>query len=466
MNVALNPISARARIALEDGIVEGSVESGVQRFLSLPYAAPVTPERRFREPQPVESWAGVRDATKAGPSAPQNVVGLTGLDWVNLMGEHSLEGPDYLTLNVWAPADEGAPSPVMVFIHGGGFVGGGKDAAIYDGAAFARDGVVLVSVNYRLGVEGFLPIPGVPTNLGLRDLIAALRWVRANIAAFGGDPGNVTLFGESAGAACVGLLMISLAAEGLFQRAICESGHANLCRDIGSMQTVVRRLARRLRVTPDREGFASVSVEATLAALAWVGKPSLSDMAAARTTDLSLGARIAPVFGDDLIPERPMSAVAKGAGGAIDLLIGATSEETNLFFVPGGLMKRFTGWMAILFLRRAVPHARRLLRAYGLGQRGVRAGQALSRALTDIAFRAMCRRNAQLHQGRAWVYEFDWRSPSSSTPWPRPAAPTACWARARRRPWRTPSTACGSTSPPTGHYLGPGTRPPRASSIP
>jgi para-nitrobenzyl esterase len=413
MSEAASSTSGRTTIVLADGIAEGSVEAGVRRFLSLPYAAPVTAERRFREPQAVQPWAGVRDATAPGASAPQNSARLPGIDMDSVMGSSGLQGPDYLTLNVWAPMQGAAGLPVMVFVHGGGFIAGGKDAPAYDGASFARDGVVCVSVNYRLGIEGFLPIPGAPTNLGLRDIIAALRWVAANIASFGGDAANVTLFGESAGASCVALLTISPAARGLFKRAICQSGHANLCRDVASLQPIVRRLARRLRVTPDRDGFAGASVEATLKAQAWVAGPSLAlDLGGARTVDLSMGARFAPVVGDDIVPEPPLAALAGGAGEAIDLLTGATSEEANLFFAPGGMLGRMSGWQAILMMRRAVARPRALLRDYGLGRGGARAGQVLSRAFTDLMFRAMSRRNAELHRGRAWVYEFDWRSPA------------------------------------------------------
>ena len=403
----------RTRLTIPHGHIEGLVARNVQSFFSLPYAAPVTDERRFRGPQPVETWTGVRDATRPGPSAPQNVAAIEGLDWATLLGDLRYDGPEYLTLNVWTPDDAVADRPVLVFVHGGSFVSGGKDAPIYDGTAFARDGVVCVTINYRLGVEGFLPIPGVPTNLGLRDILAALRWTQDNIATFGGDPRNVTLVGESAGAAAVALLMVSPAGRGLFSRVICESGHAHLARDPASLQPVVRRLARRLSITPDRAGFASVPVKALLAAQEWVMKPSLAlDLAGAKTLDLSFGARIAPVLDDDLVPQPPFDALRAGAVQDVDLLTGTTLEEANLFLAPGGVGRRLTGWQAQLFMRRAAPQARRVLRAFGLGETGVRPGQALARALTDLMFRGPARRTAELHHGRSWVFEFDWRSPA------------------------------------------------------
>jgi para-nitrobenzyl esterase len=148
------------------GTVRGSIEAGVRRFLGVPYAAAPVGERRFAAPAPAEPWEGVRDATVPGPNAPHRVKDFPGLDVAPLIGEGWVEGDDFLSANVWTPEANGGGRPVMVWIHGGGFVIGSKDASISDGTAFARDGLVCFAINYRLGVEGFLPIPGVPTNLG------------------------------------------------------------------------------------------------------------------------------------------------------------------------------------------------------------------------------------------------------------------------------------------------------------
>jgi para-nitrobenzyl esterase len=404
------------RLQLRDGQIEGYVEGGVRRFFSLPYAAPVTEARRFRPPEPVEAWEGVRDATRPGPCAPQSVppsVDL-GVDVEAVMGPIDMSGPDYLALNVYAPEAPEGPRPVMVFIHGGSFVAGSKDAPIYDGSAFARDGVVCVVINYRLGVEGFLPIPGVPTNLGLRDMIAALVWVRDQIALFGGDPGNVTLFGESGGACSTAVLIASPLANRLFHRAICESGHVAVSRDIPIMRRVVDKLAKRLRIRADRAGFLTRDQRQVLKAQAKVMLPSLwLDMRDAEGRDPAFGvSRFLPVHGDDVLPRPAFEALAAGEGGHIDLLIGATSEEANLFLVPGGVRKKMNGWMARYFLGRAIPRAGEALKAYGLGQKGERPGWVLSRAMTDLMFRWMVRRTAELHHGKAFVYEFEWRSPA------------------------------------------------------
>jgi para-nitrobenzyl esterase len=401
-------------IILADGAVEGVLADGVRRFLSVPYAAPLTDERRFRAPEPVVPWQGVRDATKAGPCAPQNEPKPLEIETEALIGNPSADGPDYLTLNVFTPDGEPAKRPVMLFIHGGSFVAGSKDAPVYDGIAFARDGVVCVVINYRVGIEGFLPIAGVPTNLGLRDMIAAMRWVRDNVAAFGGDPDNVTLFGESGGAWCIAALMTSPLTRGLFRRAICQSGHALLSRDNGLMQRLVKRLAGKLRIKPTREAFVAVPRDRFLAAQDWVMKPSLwFDMRDEKGRDPSFGiTRFMPVHGDDVLPLSTIEALRQGAGVEIRLLIGTTSEEARLFFVPGNVMGKLRRWMAVMFLGKALPEARSALRAYGFDEKGAKAGEVLTRAMTDLMFRWMTRRTAELHRGTAHVYEFDWRSPA------------------------------------------------------
>jgi para-nitrobenzyl esterase len=401
------------QIAYADGVVEGLAEDGVRRFLSLPYAAPGSSARRFKAPEAVDRWSGVRDATQAGPCAPQNAPEPMEIDFDRLMGIPVPPGPDYLTLNVFTP-EAAAGRPVMVFVHGGGFVAGSKDAPIYDGRAFARDGVVCVVINYRLGIEGFLPAPGVPTNLGLRDMIAALQWVQDNIATFGGDPKNVTLFGESGGAWCIAALMTSPLVKGLVHRAICQSGHGYASRDLGHMQRLVKRLARRLKVSPDREGFAGAPADKFMAAQAWVLRPSLFwDMRDKDGRDPSFGVtRFLPVHGDDVLPVPTIDAFAQGATKDIDLLIGSTSEEARLFFLPNDTISKLKRWMVVGFLKKALPRARDALRAYGLEEKGASPGAVLTRAVTDLMFRAMTRKTAELHKGKSHVFEFEWRSPA------------------------------------------------------
>ncbi|MGW8204972.1 carboxylesterase/lipase family protein (plasmid) [Sphingomonas bisphenolicum] len=395
------------------GLVRGAMVGGVARFLGVPYAAAPIGDRRFALPQPPECWDGVRDAQAPDASAPQRVRGVPGVDVEALVGKGWLPGEDYLTLNIWKPADDRTALPVMVFIHGGGFVLGSKDAAVQDGSAFARDGVLLVAINYRLGIEGFLPIPGIPTNLGLRDQIFALQWVRDNIAAFGGDPANVTVFGESAGAMSVANLIASPLAKGLFRRAIAQSGHGAMTRDIGVAQRLVKALAKRVKIAPDAAGFRSVAPGDMLDAMEKVSLPTARlDLRDADGREPVFGiSRFVPVHGDDVLPQKPLDALKAGAGAQVDLLIGTNAEEMNLYFVPTGVREKLGRLLATWFVHKHQPQARKLLKAYGMGAEGVKPGHAFTDALHDLVFRWPARRFAEEHRGRTHMYEFAWRSP-------------------------------------------------------
>ncbi|MCW3797619.1 carboxylesterase family protein [Sphingomonas sp. BN140010] len=413
MNKDLNAPEIDA-IRTAGGLVRGSLERGVRRFLGIHYAAPPVGANRFREPVPVLPWEGVRDAIMPGPSAPYKIRPFPQLDVVPLVGNSGEQGGDYLRLNIWAP-ENARNLPVMLFIHGGGFVLGSKDSAAHDGTALARAGVVSVAINYRLNIDGFLPVPGIPTNLGLRDMIAALRWVRDNIAAFGGDPDNVTLFGESAGAMATANLVTSPLAKGLFRRAIVQSGHGSMVREIPVARRLVSKLAKLLKISPDAEGFASVPFDRVWAAMEKAGKPiGGADLRDADGYEPVYGiSRFIPVYGDDVLPELPLRALEKGAGKDVDLLIGTNAEEMNLYFVPTGIRRRIPGLLASWLLGRSNPHARAALKAYGLGS-GKRPGEAMTEAMNDLVFRWPARQFAVAHSGRTHVYEMDWRSPASN----------------------------------------------------
>lgn len=397
--------------AISSGQVRGECLGGICRFLGIPYAAPPAGANRFREPQPVQPWHGVRDATRPGPSSFQKSRPFPKINVTPLIGDGYERGDDYLTLNVWTP--EGAAGrPVMVFIHGGGYVVGSKDAPVSDGTAFARSGLVCIAINYRMGIDGFVPIPGAPTNLGLRDMIAALQWVQTNVAAFGGDPANVTVFGESAGAMAIANLIASPLAEGLFRRAIIESGHGSMVREIAIAERLTRKLAKLLKVPATVDGFRSVDAERGWAAMEKVAKPFPGiDLRDAEGHEPVFGiSRFIPVFGDDVLPERPLDALKNGAGRNVDLLIGTNSEEMNLYFVPTGVRAKIPAFLAKWLLGKSHPKPKLVLKTYGLGAK--KAGQALTDAMTDLVFRWPARRFAEEHQGRTHFYEFDWRSPA------------------------------------------------------
>jgi len=405
---------AEAVVTIETGRVRGLEDGGIRRFLGVPYAAAPVGNLRFVAPAPHTPWSDIRDATSPGPTAPQSVRPFPGLDITPLVGTGWARGDDFLTANVWAPAGV-TGAPVLVFVHGGAFVLGSNNTAVQDGSGFARSGVVSIAINYRMGVEGFLPIPGAPTNLGLRDIIAALQWVGRNAAAFGGDPANITVHGESAGAMLLADLVASPAAQGLFRRAIIQSGHGGMVRPQHVAHRLVRKLARMMKIKPDLAGFRSRDAEAGVAAIEAVSQPTFridlrDDMGREPAFGLT---KFLPVTGDDILPEPPLAALAKGVGADIQVLIGTNREEMNLYFVPTGVRGKLNGLLARMILKKVEPQAKPILKAYGLGTKGVSAGDAFTRALSDLVFRYPARRFAAAHQGRTHMYEMDWRSPAA-----------------------------------------------------
>lgn len=302
------------------GRVTGSDRGdGVRTYLGIPFAAPPTGERRWRPPAPPGLWTGVRNATAFGCDPMQ-------APRPDLRGLRPDE--DCLTLNVWTPATgSGEKLPVMVWLYGGGFTSGAASSLVTDGAALARRGVVVVAPNYRLGVFGFLAHPalsaeapdGVSGNYGLLDQIAALEWVRDNIAAFGGDPGRVTLFGVSAGGACISVLMTSPLADGLFHQAIVQSPGA------------LRRLAPLAQA--EEAGRLLGDDLAALRALP-------ADPLLARTSEFSAGQRglstprvLRPIHDGRVVPRDERDAYAGGHFRAMPMIVGGAEEEGD-FFLP------------------------------------------------------------------------------------------------------------------------------------
>ena len=377
------------------GPLQGLEDRGTLVFRGIPYAQPPLGALRFRPPQPPQPWEGVRDAREFGPAAPQ-YAGLGGLALKRMVGRAS---EDCLYLNVWTPAADGKRRPVMVWIHGGAFVLGAGSQSLYDGATLARRGdVVVVSINYRLGGLGFLRLTElsagrIPStgNEGMLDQIAALEWVKHEIENFGGDPGQVTIFGESAGAMSCAMLLGAPRAQGLFHRAILQSGAANYVsspedasrmaallmdemnlapHEVDQLQAIEperivrgqQRLSGRLLVTP-RSVFSGNFLAPRRAgmtlylasALAWRVVRRAALMAAGTVQDLfrpapqrrrgrlrSLFASLRtvpqapelplePVFDAGLLPRHPFDAVADGIARQVSLLIGTNLDEMKLF---------------------------------------------------------------------------------------------------------------------------------------
>ena len=304
------------------GTVRGQWRHGVARFCGIPYAASTAGRGRWRAPTPPEPWAGIRDATAFGPTAPQN---FSVVD--RLWGAPALDmSEDCLSLNVWTPAVDDGARPVLVWIHGGGFTGGTGATPWYDGGRLCRRGdVVVVSLNYRLGLLGFLDLGAVAgedgahaASAGLLDQIAALRWVAANIEAFGGDPGQVTVFGESAGAMSIGTLLGAPAARGLFHRAVLQSGACHNVSSAGRARAIATEVLAP--AGGDLAALRALSPDALLAIQTDIERQHPG-------SDLPFQ----PVVDGVDVPAPPLEAVTGGAGRGVALLVGTTAEEMRLF---------------------------------------------------------------------------------------------------------------------------------------
>ena len=398
----------------EAGRVRGQRAGDVLVFRSVPYAAPPVGELRFAAPAPHRPWTGVRDARTAGPSAPFPTQPAGDIDLSASFGPNWVKGDDYLTASIWTPALEGPLRPVMVFIHGGAFVVGTSNVPLYDGTQFAKKGVVLVSLNYRLGIEGFLKIKGVPSNLGIRDQLAALRWVQANIGRFGGDPASVTIFGESAGAMSVATLLGSPAAKGLFRRAILMSGSGQAVLSGEQADRIAARYARVLRIQNTAEAYRRFTPEQLLAAQQKV-TPKMVQLNTDEYADPGSGTVLYfPVIDGDIVPALPLTSVQHGAGGALDVLAGYNSDEANLFLIPTGLLKKVKSNLVLaLAVKRLHPAPAALITVYRQAYPGKSPGELLSAMATAYQFQVPSVHLADAHArqpGRTYMYEFAWPS--------------------------------------------------------
>lgn len=407
-------------IEIETGRIRGHVidgETPVHAYKGIPYAAPPVGELRFRAPHPAASWTEVRDCVEFGSAAAQVPSPLT--DSFPGMGINAPTSEDCLYLNVWAPAERGdEPLPVMVWIHGGGYVFGAGSQGLYDGTALARRGVVLVTINYRLGPLGFLAHPALSKesrynasgNYGLMDQIAALRWVQRNIEAFGGDPNRVTIFGESAGGGSVFALMASPLASGLFHRAIAQSGpalnfphltaspygmpsaeeaglkFAEACGigDAADPAAALRKLDvdKLLSITGGMEGPTEFTIRR--AVLRWT-----------------------PIVDGHVIPDDPMTVFAEGKQNDVPMIVGFNRDEATMFTM-GATLPKTTEEYADAIRQEIGELAEQILEAYpAADNRGIR--KAINDLLGDFIFGAPARyvaRGMQNVSAPVYVYHF------------------------------------------------------------
>ncbi|GCE22646.1 carboxylesterase/lipase family protein [Dictyobacter kobayashii] len=385
------------------GKIQGFEQKGIQVWKGIPYAQPPLGPLRFRAPQPPQAWSGVRETKKFGPNAAQPNDALGG--FLGGMSTPPPSSEDCLYLNIWSPGADQQKRPVLVWIHGGAFVAGSGSEPWYNGDSFARNGdIVVVTINYRLGALGFLYLGELggeeyasSANCGLQDQIAALEWVRDNIESFGGDPANVTIAGESAGAMSIGALLAAPRAQGLFQRAILESGAAHnvLSRDTAAGMT--HAFLKHLDLSQTQlSALESLPVARILEAQQLNSRSTLGG----------------PVIDGTVIPDSPLEMIAAGSAAQVSLLIGTNRDEARLFSLLSGREPK-------------VNHAE-LERLFGTAGPEVFATYLQARddhsepyawmdIVTDRTFRIPALRlvEKQLsHTSSVWVYRFDWPSPA------------------------------------------------------
>ncbi len=401
------------RVETIQGTVEGTTQSGYERFLGIPYAEPPVGRLRFRAPQVPSAHSGTFVADTYGPHAPQPFSMME-----HFLGEGAPVVSDEagcLRLNVWTPHSDEGHRPVMVWMHGGAFVSGASTTPWYDGERFAVDhDLVVVSFNYRLGVLGFTylgdefgPDWAGSGSLGVQDAVAALRWVKDNIAHFGGDPNNVTIFGESAGAMGVGTLLAMPEAHGLFHKAILQSGAASSAKSTDVATRHTKELMDILGLDRvDLDALQELSVSTLIEAH--------QALAAAHVRE---GLVSMPVVDGSVIDRSPLEAVEQGAASDIPLLIGTNRDEWRLFalfdqeFMATDEEGLESGLETLL-----AENAAAALRTYRERLGDVAPAEILTSALTDSIFRIPAIRLAEAQHrggGSAWMYLFTWAIPQA-----------------------------------------------------
>lgn len=397
------------------GQLRGLWEQGVRVFRGVPYAEAPRGALRFVAPVPALPWLGVRDATTFAPMAPQ-------LARAAHADSPMLGGEDCLAVNVWAPpAEPGVCLPVMVWVHGGGFFRGAASEPLYDGASFARQGVVFVSLQYRLGIDGFLHFEAeaadgaAPANRGLLDLLAALQWVHHHITAWGGDPAQVTVFGQSAGAGALACVLGMPASRGLLQRAILQSPSV-------ACQTLQEASAARCAVA------ALVGVAPSLAALGAAPRPAVLHAVHRLAADPALrqqhglGLRnffpLRPVVDGQVLAAPPLQALAQQWAAHppdLQVLVGSNAEEMRLYHVPGGAIDRVTEAQVQAFAQEVGLNEDALQALRGtLPPAQQTPGELLCALQSDYYYRVPAQRIAALASRwarSAYAYDFAWPSP-------------------------------------------------------
>jgi para-nitrobenzyl esterase len=398
----------------KSGKVRGAPGKAGLVFKGIPFAAPPVGALRFCPPAPVARWDGVRDCLDYGPSCIQAPPAAGVLN-----GDAPRSGSmseDCLYLNVFTPALDDARRPTMVWIHGGGFTGGSGSLPLYDGRAFTRDGVVLVTINYRLHALGVLYLDELfdgargTGNLGMLDQAAALEWVRDNIAAFGGDPNNVTIFGESAGGDSVATLLAMPTAAGLFKRAIPQSGNGDMNLTAATARRITQRVLDAVGVKAgDWSALRALPAERLVEASA-----RLRRLLQPEDGKVRLG--FAPVIDGTVQPGHPTRRLAAGCAAGIDLMVGTCADESRLFrfAMPRADQERMPPPDVAALFAPVKRTPEEVMKVYSAGRPEASTPDLHVAIETDEAFRipAIRMAEAQLrHNRRVWMYRFTWRTP-------------------------------------------------------
>lgn len=398
-----------SEVTLTQGRVRGTCKDGISSFRGIPYSATPVGVQRFEAPLPPPVHSGTLDATCFGPTAPQPPSRWPAL--MALIPDPEIPGSDYLNLNIWT-SDINGSQPVLVWIHGGGFVTGAGSTSAFDGTSFARNGVVTVTINYRLGVDGFLAIDGAIPNRGLLDQLAALTWVQENISRFGGDPSNVTVAGESAGAMSVVTLMAMPGSQGLFHRAIAQSGGGHHVHTREQAQLVSDGLAELLNVHLDPSSLAQISLDELF------GRTNelIGQVAAGVTHPQWSQLRrlvFQPIIDGEVLPLHPAQAIAMGSGSGIDLLTGQNSDEYGLFIAPTGMVPAINDAVLRGSLARLGVDVDMLVEAYLLQDPDASPVELFVRIHSDwfagMPLIRILEAHASQRKGGTYAYEFAWR---------------------------------------------------------
>ncbi|MDE2966326.1 MAG: carboxylesterase/lipase family protein [Chloroflexota bacterium] len=402
------------------GQIEGTEEHGLCVFRGVPFAAPPVGELRFKAPRPIEPWDGVREAKSFGPislQAPNEMLEAL----LPVSDPPQLQSEDCLYLNVWTPGLDGA-RPVMIWIHGGAFTIGSGSEDYYDGANLASRGdVVIVTINYRLGALGFLNLPALgETNFGMRDQVAALQWVQANIANFGGDPGNVTIFGESAGGMSVASLMASPESAGLFQKAIPQSGAGHNALSAEETNATAFKFCEALGVDPEDVDALMAADPADILAASVAVDPiasaeSSGDMAEAGASPTPQ-MPFQPVIDGAFLSSLPIDHIRNGSADGVATLVGSLDEELKLLAAAGPAEPMSEEAVTAMF-GMMHPDAGSAYGTYRAARRergeDDSPDEIFVAAIGDIMLRVPGLRLADAQTSRAptYAYLFDWKSP-------------------------------------------------------